>query len=372
MHRLLVALLLMGLAPAPFGHEGRAWAQTVGSRESFNRIYKSAAFLGRGDTGIAVADNEDAIFYNPAGLAHGKGIYKTTVLASPMIEFSENTRSMVREIAADSDKAVDTVLDSVGKPNHVGMSNFTGIVLRRAAIGAVATANADLLAHKSPEQGGLEVIDASADQTIGLTFSLAEGFFNNSLLIGTTGKYLRRGRGELGVSTAETTEIKSKLDDRSQFLGSGEGLGADLGLMLKGGSSKIPLSLGLTVADVGDTAINPSEKTDIELDVKQTINAGAAIETGTKYSRARFLLDVRDLSGRVITNSRKKIHLGTELEVMGMAGVTGGLYQGYPTAGLYADLYVLRLDFGTYTQEISDRVGSRPDTRYYMRLRAGF
>ena len=38
------------------------------------RLYRSAYFLGRGDTGIADADNHEAILYNPAGLALGKGL----------------------------------------------------------------------------------------------------------------------------------------------------------------------------------------------------------------------------------------------------------------------------------------------------------
>jgi hypothetical protein len=55
-----------------------------------------------------------------------------------------------------------------------------------------------------------------------------------------------------------------------------------------------------------------------------------------------------------------------------MVGMTGGLNQGYPTAGVYLDLYVLRIDLGFYSEEMGDRVGTRPDTRYFLRLKAGF
>jgi hypothetical protein len=108
------------------------------------------------------------------------------------------------------------------------------------------------------------------------------------------------------------------------------------------------------------------------LNFKQTINAGFAIEPGTKTSKLRLLIDYRDIQSRVERNPRKKLHTGAELVVAGAVGLTGGLNQGYPTGGFFVDLYLLRLDLGFYTEEMGSTVGSRPDTRYVMRLKAGF
>ena len=113
-----------------------------------DRLYRSAGLLGRGDAGISSADDEDAIFYNPAGLALGKGIYKKTVLLSPQIEISSNTRDLIRRISLEKADAIDTALDQIGKPNHASYQNFTGIVLRRAALGAFASGSLNVLAHK--------------------------------------------------------------------------------------------------------------------------------------------------------------------------------------------------------------------------------
>jgi hypothetical protein len=341
------------------------------AQRSSSQIYRSAYFLGRGDTGVSVADDEEAIFYNPAGVALGKGIYKKTVLASPHIEVSQATRDLGRQLAAEDADAVEAVRDHVGKPNHVGISNFTGLILRRAAIGAVATSTLDVLAYKSPEGGGLEEVTAAADQTVGLTFTLAESFWSERMLLGVTGKYLARGRGEATASLAEADALEEQVADRENFLGAGEGGGADVGVMFRGGGRSNP-ALGITVNDVGDTKIAPTEPTAIDLDVKQTVNVGVSIEPGTKFSKLRLLADVRDVLGRVETNDRKKLHLGAELTVLNAVGVTGGLNQGYPTGGVYFDLYVLRLDLGMYTEEMGDRVGTRPDTRFFFRLKAGF
>jgi hypothetical protein len=351
-----------------------AWlgaASLAQAQQDSSALYRSAYFLGRGDTGIAVADDEDAIFYNPAGIAQGKGIYKKTVLASPMIEFSRNSRDLARRLSAENADAVDTVREQIGKPNHVGVTNFTGLILRRAALGVIASSHADLLAYKAPEEGGLEKVRASADESLGATFSLAESFLSEHVLVGVTGKYLERGRGDMAVSTADADQLEDKLKDKGNFLGTGTGGGADVGVMFKA-SGKMNAALGVTVNDVGNTHVAPSEPTTLDLDLKQTINVGASIEPGTKFSRLRLLADYRDVTGHVTTNPRKRTHVGAELGVLGAVGVTAGLNQGYPTAGLYVDLYVVRFDVGAYTEEVGDRVGTRPDTRYFFRLSAGF
>ena len=68
----------------------------------------------------------------------------------------------------------------------------------------------------------------------------------------------------------------------------------------------------------------------------------------------------------------KRLHLGSELSVHDIFGITVGINQGYPTAGLYADIYLVRLDADTYTEEVGERVGTRPDTRYFIRIMVGF
>ncbi len=285
-------------------------ARAQGASEAGNRIYRSTYFLGRGDTGVAIADDEEAIFYNPAGIALGKGLYKKTVLASPQVEISGATKDLARELGAEKANAVDSVVKHIGKPNHIGVSNFTGIILRRAALGVIVSSNADLLAYKSKDQGGLEVVDASADQNIGLTFTLADKLFNDSLFIGVTGKYLERGRGALSAGAADAEKVKDSLKDTSNFIGMGQGGGADIGLMWRPKGGRMNFGLGLTAHDVGDTKITPDKPTGLDLNLKQTIDIGMALEPATKFSKARLLVDYHDVTGRVVTNPRKRLHFG--------------------------------------------------------------
>jgi hypothetical protein len=337
--------------------------------EAGQQIYRSAHYLGRGDTGIATADNQEALFYNPAGIARGKGIWKKLVLASPMIEASTDMRDLYKELNASDSDVTAALRKRVGKPEHLGIYNFSGLVLRRVGIGVVNSATTDLLIYKSPEQGGLESVDAKFYQTNGLVFGIGESFFSEQLLIGATGKYLQRGQAKFNANITDAQKVKDMKSD--DLLVKGTGVGADIGVIFKK-QSRINPSLGLTVQNVGKTKFIP-DSSGKELDpLEQTVNLGLAIEPGTKTSGFKLLTEYKDIAGTVVDSPYKKIHLGGELTVREIFGVTAGLAQGATSFGLYLDLIVMRLDGGLYIQETDDRAGVRPDKRMFLRLVAGF
>lgn len=335
------------------------------------RIYRSGHYLGRGDTGISSTDYEDSIFYNPAGLALGKGIYKRTVLASPHVEFSQATRDLVRQLGFEDADTVSTIRNNIGKANHANVQNFTGIVLRRAALGAFASGSVDLLTYKDPNRGGLETLKASVVENAGITFSLAESFSNGQFLVGVTGKFMQRGVGEVEASVLDAETAKEQVQNTEDLVNQGTGGGADLGMMWKP-KNKLRFSLGATIENLGGTNIIPEQESEIDLDLKQTVNIGASIAPGTRFSAFRILLDYRDAANAIQKNARKKVHLGTELSVYDYVGFSAGLNQGGESFGVYTDLYFFRLDLGMYTQEVSERVGRRSDRRFYVQIRTGF
>lgn len=349
---------------------GSAWAGDDDRMLGEDRIYRSAYFLGRGDTGVSTADEEEALFYNPAGLAAGKGIYKKTVLVSPHLEVSNSTRTLARRLALEEDDTVDVVLDQIGKPNHFGFSNFSGLILRRAAVGAIASGQIDVLASKSSDSG-LEQIQASATQTTGGVFGIAQDFWGGRLLLGTTVKYIAHGRGYVEGSAADSEAVQNTLQSTSNFIGMGTGGGADLGLMANFGGRLNP-RFGIGITDVGDTQISPLNESELNLDIKQRVNLGFSVEPGTRTSKLRLLVDYRDAAGAVHKSPLKRLHIGTELTVLDVVGFCAGAYQGYPTGSMYVDLYFMRLDIGAYTEELSEHVGRRPDTRFFSRLKIGF
>ncbi len=338
--------------------------------EDSQRLYRSAYYLGRGDTGLAIADDAEAIMYNPAGIAQGKGVYKRIILASPTVEFSDDARALAKELSADNSDVAGTLLKRVGKNEHIGAYNLTAIVLRRASLGFFNGETTDILVHKSPTAGGLEGVKAHAVTSNGVVFALAQDFFSQQLFIGGNVKYMHRGEAKVDVNITDADALKNMKSD--ELLGTGTGASTDLGIMWRL-PGRMQTSFGATINNVGGTTFSPSSEIAAAPDpLKQVVNVGFAIQPGTKSSRFRILAEYWDATNALDANPLKKTHFGAEISVRDMVGFTGGLAQGWTSGGMYIDLYVLRLDGGMYIQEMSDRVGIRPDKRIFLRLTAGF
>lgn len=343
-----------------------AFSQTAAESQ---RIYRSSYHLGRGDTGIANADNHEALFYNPAGLALGDGIYKETVLISPHFELSKDTKDLVRKVVIEKENDPATLAQHEGKNQHLGIYNFTGIVLRRAAIGAVVSNQTNILVRKNYEQTALTTVSADTVANRAVVFGVAEQFLNEQLLVGLTYKYMMRDSAAVEFGIADATDIGDKFGD--DVANSATGSGVDLGLMYRM-KSKVPLNFGLTVTNAGNTTLTGNSESDHDVTLKQQVNFGMVFEPQTKFSRMGLYLDYHDVLGEVDTSVFRRLHLGAELAVRKFVGFTAGLNQGYPTLGAFLNLYVVRFDLGGYAEEMDDRVGVRPDVRYFFRIMAGF
>lgn len=340
-----------------------------GSELQFNTIYRSPYYLGRGDTGVATADYQEAIFYNPAGLAQGKGLYKETVLISPSVEVSTKTKDLVRQVLVEKDNDADTLKSYVGRNMHLGLSNFSGVVFRRMALGVLASSQTNLMLAKSEQDRGLETLRADAAVNRVGVFSFAESFWNQKLMLGMTGKYIMRNEAQLEVSALDSNNISDQMDSNDAKI-ERSGTGVDIGVMYD--MEKLPWHLGLHVENFGTTQLKSSDDNVKSRRLPQVVTVGTAFEMGTKISSMMIFADFRDLSGHSELNVYKRLHLGAELKIARVFGFEGGLNQGYPSAGLFLNLYVMRFDIGAYTEEVGNSAGIRPDQRLYFRLKAGF
>lgn len=344
---------------------GPAFADSL----EFNTLYRSPYFLGRGDTGVATADNHEAIFYNPAGLAQGKGLYKETVLVSPSMQISTQTKDVARTALVDKDNDADAFKNFAGKNTHFGLNNFTGVVFRRFALGGLVSSDFNVMLAKSPEQNGLETLHADAVVNQVVTLSAAEGFFDETLLLGTTLKYVKRNEATMDISAADSDNIADKLDS-DDVQKSRSGYAADIGAMLK--PKSWPVSFGLHIENIGSAKLKSNEDGVTSKRLPQIVTLGMAAEKNTKTSSMSFQMDFRDALGAVETNVYKRLHMGAEVRFAKFIGLTGGLNQGYPTVGFFTNLYVVRMDLGLMTQEVGSSAGLRPDQRMMFRLMAGF
>lgn len=336
---------------------------------SFNTLYRSPYYLGHGDAGLATAENAEAIFYNPAGLATGKGIYRQIILVSPTIEASAQAKDLARQAFIEGENNTDTFRNFLGNNIHFGLSNVTAVVFRRVAIGALVNTNTNVMVAKSAEDRGIEGIKADLVANRAVTFSLADTFWKERIQIGTTLKFIMRNEAQISSSILDSANIQDQLQADSA-LKERRGLGVDLGLIYN--FDKSPWKLGLHMENAGTTYLRSTEADTSPRRLPQIVSIGGAYEVTTKMDKLRVLFDFRDLSGHLEKSVVKRLHLGTEMTIARLIGLSAGLNQGYPTAGMFVNLYVLRADVGTYTQEIGSAAGIRADQRYFLRLTLGF
>lgn len=338
--------------------------------EDDQRLYRDAYYLGRGDTGLAIADDQQALMYNPAGLAKGKGIYKRLILLSPAVELSDDARNLVKELQADNADIPAALKKRVGKNEHIGIYNLTALVLRRASIGVFNSQTTDILVHKSPEAGGLEGVKARLITSNGVVFGLAQDFMNQRLLVGGNLKYMHRGEASLEANITDSDSLSNMQSD--DLLKQGLGTSMDLGVMYKI-PAKMETSVGATINNVGSTTFSSmTEDSAAPSRLKQVVNLGVAVEPSTKFSRFRLLGEYWDATNVLGISTLKKLHIGAELSIKDIIGFTAGMSGGWTSGGFYLDIYALRLDGGIYIQEMDDRIGVRPDKRLFFRLTTGF
>ncbi len=384
------------------------------------KLYRSADFLSRGNAGITSPKDEDAIFYNPAGLwrsnrknnqtptqsaeqttsttenqidpakiadkaigespetssqSESKGNLEATteppegesnlrkvVILAPMFVVSSN----IDEIAGVSGDAetLDAVRNLVGKPVHAGIENFSGALIGNMAFGLLSNMDLNVLVFKDGENSGIETVRIKGIKNIGVTGSYAYSLLADSLIVGVTGKIIQREMTYANISIANVDALTNF--KASEYQNTGTGFGLDMGAIYFIEHSLNP-RLGLTLSDIGDTSFAADDGIPVE-SIRQTLNLGTSIAPETPFVSTRVFFDIRDLAAKAEENLLKRVHLGSDFIYDGFLGMGIGLNQGFTTAGFYYLNQFFRFDLGSYAEETSDRVGERPSRRYFLRL----
>lgn len=329
-------------------------------------IYKGPRPMGMGGAFVAVSDDANALFSNPAGLASIKKI-RASILPLEM-EVGKNALDIYTDSKnVDFDNETETaqyLRDHIGDRSHVGINLFPYYSMPRFAIGLIGTARADL-----------EVIDRQYPKVVshvvndtGVGAGYAHPFLDGDLSVGASLKYINRQslNKEYTVLDITSDDLEEKIRDD---LDKGSGVLADIGVMYS------LVDLGLANARVGACANNliGSKLGDAE-DLDSHVDIGFAVDSDLWITKATFAVDYVDLFSQLGTDNDlpKRVRLGVECRLPLFLTVRAGLYQGYYTAGVNLDARFVQLDALTYAEEIGAYAGQRADRRYALRFTMGF
>ncbi len=347
----------------------------VAKADLFQYQYRSARYLGRGDTGVASASGGDAMFYNPAGIAQGAQLINELVLISPQVEGSNNVRTVYSKINENDQAALVYLLQNTNKPFYLAAQNLTAVVFKRFALGAMQRGDINVQA-KQDAATGIPSVSVDANFWNGAYMSVAKDYYNEQILIGATGKYIQKREYNISLTALQIDSQLQKNVLTQTFIDSerkATGLGADLGGMVIL-HKETETQIGIVLRNLGMEYTLPSiyENKGVPDADPQELNIGATTSFGTKRGRLKLFVDYKDILNQQMQDTLKHTHFGLEYNLENIIIVMTGLNQGYPSYGAGLNFRIIRFESGIYTEEISDLAGQTASTRYFARLSIGW
>jgi hypothetical protein len=358
----IIVFVIMALFSLGSGHELMA--------RQYPSLYRGVRPLGMGDAFIALADDENALFYNPAGLSR---LSMTQIAVfNPLIEASKESIDLVQD-AKDADlddtgEVADLLRKYVGEHQHFRVGIFPHVGFNVANMGVMigglgqGTIDADIRNPVWPEAHVDIITDYGILGGVGLKLPLT------GLHAGAALKFIQReSLNEVYTATdIAADDFEDRLEDE---LYSGSGLSADIGIIYR-----LPF-VRIFDTDVALVAQNvPEMDMGNARDIDTQVHFGLSMEKSFAAFTLISAFDYQDITGAVEENDdiSKKIHLGTELKFLRAFSVRAGLNQGYFSAGATMDFWIMRFEFATYAEEVGEYGGQREDRRYVGQVTIGW
>ena len=330
--------------------------------------------LAMGNAYVAVADDFNAIFYNPAGLArlpdwHGE-------LINPYVSISKSTSDLVKNLTSLQSSQTDQVLSAIdemtGKSYYVGAGLTPHLVFPNFGLGIGLDTYASLAIH------GDISIDVDTRATALIPVAFAQNFWGERLSLGTAVKYVATGGIDKNISIADIDSFKSNSDSSNgksakltDYVDAGSGVGVDTGLLFTPKEIASEPTFGLSITDVGGTTMKATGSYLTPKTRPPSVNSGISFKP--YKSPSSYILtsvDVHSINNR--DHFSKKLNLGLEWSLGSILKLETGLHQGELTGGFQFDAWLLVIRFATYSEQIGSTAGEDDlfsERRYVLQLK---
>ena len=374
-------------------------AQTGELRRPFQGIRN----LGMGNTGIGLSFDENALFYNHAGLV---GVDKILVGLPFLLEVSEDSVSIVNEISklSGSSTTADVVELLMGKRVHfrglidlnviipLGLEQQFGDLLTFGAAGGYET-QLDL-GVRNPVSIEIEFgFRLDRFSNLGFAMPVARGRWlvgagvetvercDIPLTKATIGKILSNTDLSSSTGGCELTNLK-----RAQTFNFGFQRRLET-------ASAMKMIWGMSAYNVGGLKFKRSDNETNPSDQNLELNTGLSWQPHWGPVRMLYAIDLRDLTLKHADDTHcqsnkgtdciwKRLHIGTEFGFFPIDSgastfaVRAGFNQGYFTYGFEFNPFIffrfLNIQAAVYKTETGEKIGDRPDKRKVFQINFGF
>ena len=355
--------------------------------------------LGMGNTGIGLSFDENALFYNPAGLAS----VDTILVGFPfLVEVSDDSVNIIKEVSklSGDSKNADIVALLMGKRVHFRNLIDLNLIM---PFGELMTFGA---AHGIEWQFDFGVRNPVA---IEIDFGARLDRINNF------GFALPVARGRwlvgAGVETIERCDIPLTTATFGTVLNNSD-IGSSIGKCdldlndLKRAqtfnfgfqrrletASALKMTWGVTANNVGGLKFKRSDNETSPADQNPEYSTGFSWQPSWGPVRLLYAIDIRDLTMEHADDTDcqskkstdclwKRLHIGTEIGISPIDSgastfaIRAGFNQGYFTYGFELNPFIvfrgLNIQYAVYKTETGSQIGDRPDKRKVFQINFGF
>lgn len=324
----------------------------------------SVRALGMGGAYTALVNDDDSLYYNPAG--YGKMSGFQWVILDPNLGLNGlNAYSEYSDLFANSSTDMASVLNALYGKNiwaHTGMKTLISI----GGLSFGAYGNADInLNLENPAYPNLYAnyyLDYA--YVAGFGFEFVPQVFS----MGAQLRYINRSGGQIPIGPSSLALLNSNTIEEAINQSQGTAYGLDLGMQFE-----IPVNgkptIGVMWRDIGDTTfktIGGHIKPDTDSS-DLTLGMGMIIDGPGVDIKPAFDIRYLNQGGQI----GKKINFGVEVDLP-ILDIRAGFHQGYYTLGTSFDAGIMRIDAATYGVELGEYPGQLEDRRYILQLSIGF
>ena len=368
-------------------------AQTGEMRRPFQAVRN----LGMGNAGIALSFDENALFYNPAGLV---GVDAIIVGFPFLFEVSEDSVDIVNEISKldGSSSTAEVVELMMGKRVHFRNLVDINVIM---PFGELVTLGGASGVETQFDLGVRNPVSIEIDfglrldriTNLGFGLPLARGRW----LFGASIESVERC--DIPLTTATIGTILTNTDLTSTF-GNCENTNLKRAQTFNFGfqrrletASALKMTWGFTANNVGGLKFNRSDNETSPADQEPEFSTGLSWQPDWGPFRWLFAFDLRDLTMKHADDTYcqtkkdtnciiKRLHIGTELGMIPIDSgasafaIRAGYNQGYFTQGFEFNPFIfargLNIQYAVYKTETGDKPGDSPDKRRVLQVNFGF
>ena len=355
---------------------------TVGSRANAGELHYThygLRPLGMGNAFVAVADDYNSLFYNPAGLARlkewsGEFLNPRAEISTTTMQTISDLSNLVSGSTGDTSAVLDFLEKNTGKVQHLAGGLTPHLVFPGFGFGLGADLRTTISIHREIS------MDILAGPQLIAPVAIAGNFFEGRLSVGAGVKLVVQGGidREFSINDINAFTKKSGSGPKlADYVEGGYGIGSDLGLLFTPIKTMQP-TLGVSITDFGGTPFTKTNIGGTALGAPKTrlpsVNTGVSLrpwESGRMYLLTTAAAD----SINQPVHFSKKFNLGSEWGYGDLLKVQAGLHQGEFSGGFQFDVFLLTLRFVTYAEQLGTYAGqddSLRDRRYAMQLKLLF